>query len=543
MPTEEKSLTNRTARAAQWRFASSAVAAVAQFGIGVVLSRLLPPSDFGLMALAFVVIGFARPFGDLGVGAALVQRSSITDRHIRAGFTFTLLFGAATTILLAMAAPLGAIALNDPRVTSVLQVAGLGFAMQGAGVVANALLRRRLDFRRLFMIETTSYILGYGGVALTGALLGYGVWSLVFGGLAQTALMAGGQILSVRHSVRPLITKQELRQLLHFGVGASTSGCINYVALNADNFVVGRFMGEASLGLYNRAYQLMCMPYTYAASVMSGVLFPAFSEVQSEIAKLRRAFLTITQFTGMIAAPSMGLMAIAAPYLIRALYGPRWDGTVLPLQILCAAGYLRALYHLCGVVSQSVGRVYGEMFRQVGYAALVIIGAVVGTHFGLAGVAVGVDIAILYMFIAMEHLALKSTGTTWGQYFRVQIGPLVTAAATCGVALIARVWMLHMNAPTGACAAVILVAGGIPWLLGISWNLGQKEFEAVRGSLPAWSAPVVTRLCSMGHQIERLNTRRSSRTMPFDSNEPVNGRAVAAVVGQLSTDSGKPLSD
>src|SRR5581483_2781613 len=102
------------------------------------------------------------------------------------------------------------------------------------------------------------------------------------------------------------------------------------------------------------------------------------------------------------------------------LYGDRWAGVVLPLQILCVAGYFRALYHVGGIVAQSVGRVYSELWRQVGYACLVIVGAFVGSRYGLQGVAVGVGIAILYMFFATGQLALEIIKAPWREYVEVQ---------------------------------------------------------------------------------------------------------------------------
>src|SRR5947207_7214842 len=267
-----ESLTDRTTRAAQWRLAGSLVGAVSQFVVGVLLARLLPPSDFGVMALAFVVLGLARLFGDLGIGSALVQRATLSDRHVRSAFTFSVLLGIATAAMMTAVAPLGAVVLGDPNVTPVLRVLAAGFALGGPAVVAGALLRRRLDFRRLFFIDAASYLLGYGGVAVSLAVLGYGVWSLVWGGLLQGLLAASAQLAAVRHSARPLLARRELADLLHFGLGAHVSGCVNYIALNGDNLVVGRCLGATSLGLYSRAYTLMNLPYTYTASVMSTVL-------------------------------------------------------------------------------------------------------------------------------------------------------------------------------------------------------------------------------------------------------------------------------
>src|SRR6202011_4486898 len=132
--------------------------------------------------------------------------------------------------------------------------------------------------------------------------------SLVWGNLVQTMLASCGVLVVVRHSVRPLLARRELKELLHFGFGSALNACVNYVARNAENFVVGRWIGAAGLGLYNRAYNLMNLPHTYAASAMSSVLFPAFAHVQDDQVRVRRAFLLLTKFTAMVAGPAMGTM-------------------------------------------------------------------------------------------------------------------------------------------------------------------------------------------------------------------------------------------
>jgi O-antigen/teichoic acid export membrane protein len=320
------------------------------------------------------------------------------------------------------------------------------------------------------------------------------VWSLVWGGLVQTLLASCAELLVVRHSVRPLLARRELRELLHFGLGSAVNAGVNYVALNADNFVVGRWIGAAGLGLYNRAYNLMNLPYTYAASVMSSVLFPAFAQVQREPARARGAYLLLTRLSAMVAAPAMGTLAIAAPHLVRSLYGDQWTGVVLPLQILCVAGYFRALYHLGGVVAQSVGRVYGDLRNQAVYAALVIGGALLGSHYGLPGVAAGVGVAILYMFMATGQLALHATGTRWSTYLRVQIGALVTAGLTCGVALSVRLLLEARSASSAVITLVVLAAAAVPWSVGLLWTLGERDFEPLRVRLPRPCVRLVTAL-------------------------------------------------
>jgi PST family polysaccharide transporter len=489
-------LGERAARAVGWRLTTAAIGAGAQFTIGVLLARLLTPDDFGLLALAVVVLGVARLFGDLGIGSAIVQRLTLTERHVRTAFTFSVLLGSVVAAVMLLAAPLGGILMQDDRVTSILRVLSLSFAIGGPAVVAGALLRRDLDFRTQFFIEASSYTFGYGAVSILLALLGYGVWSLVWGGLCQVLLASTVQLLVVRHSVRPLLAKAELLDLLNFGVITHLSGCVNYAALNGDNFIVGRLLGAASLGLYARAYNLMNLPYTYAASLVSSVLFPAFARLQGEGERLARGYLLVTELTALIAAPAMATMAIVAPHLVRTLYGPQWEGVVPPLQILCGAGYFRALYHLDGVVTRSVGRVYEELWRQAAYAALVVGAAIAGARFGLVGIAAGVTVAIIYMFIAMGQLALDATKLAWREYWRAQRSAALLASATAACALAARLSMEAAGLSSPWIALGTLTAAALPWTWGMLWCLGQPRLAPVWNRIPTSFQRLVARISS-----------------------------------------------
>jgi O-antigen/teichoic acid export membrane protein len=491
-----ESLTDRTVRAGRWRLASALVSGLFQFAIAALLARLLSPEEFGLVTLAMVVIGFARFFSDLGIAAALVQRRELTERHIRSAFTISAVLGAAMAALLGFVAPLGGVLLNEPRVTPILRALALSFVVQGCGLVAGAQLRRSLNFRRLFFIDVSAHVSGYGGAAITLALLGYGVWSLVWGALTQALLGCVAQYAATRHPLRPLIGRHELRELLGFGLGASFGGVVNYAAINADNFIVGRFMGAAALGLYSRAYNMMNLPQVYVASVISGVLFPALSEVQGEPDRLRNGFLKATELTAMAAGPVMAGMVVAAPHLVVTLYGPHWTGSIAPLQILCGAGYFRALYHLGGVTAYSAGRVPDALKRQVLYAALVITGSLVGIRFGITGVAAGVAVAVVCMYVLTGQLAMRVTAASWGSYLRSQVAAAITTLSTLILALMIRAGLEAFEAPSPLIAIALIAACMGAWSVGILWKLGEPAYAPLRAKLPPVAAQLTIRLRS-----------------------------------------------
>ncbi len=473
----------RAAGAARWRAVGAAGGGAAQLLIGVALARILPPAAFGLVALALIVQGFVRPLADCGIGNAIVQRDVLTDRHIRVGFTLSLLVGMTICAALNAVAPLGGWLLKNADVVPVLRALSIVFVVSGAGTTAAALLRRDLDFRTQCIIDLSSYVIGFGAVAFVLALRGHGVWSLVAGSLAQATIAATAQMLCVRHSLRPLVAKREVRELVRFGAGSAVATCVNYVAVSSDNLVAGRMLGPSALGLYSRAYALMNVPHTYGSSVMSSVLFPALARLQHDAARLRKSYLVVTRVMSSIAAPAMITLAVAAPYVVTGLYGPRWAGVVAPLQILCVAGYFRTQYHLGGIVAQSVGRVYSELRNQVMYASMVLTGAIAGARFGLIGVAVGVACAILGMFVLTTRLALEVTGVGWSAYLRVQRPGLVTAAWAGAAALAARRLMtlgVHSN---GLVAIVVVAAAAIPSGMGVVALFRESELFAVTDAL------------------------------------------------------------
>ena len=316
------------------------------------------------------------------------------------------------------------------------------------------------------------------------AALGYGFWSLVWGALTQSVFSAAGNLASTPPDVRPLFGRRELKELLNFGVGMSLSTWVNYLARNGDNFIVGRSLGTQTLGLYSRAYALMNLPFTHVAAVMSAVLFPALSQLQDDRTRLRRAFLLMTRLTAAASAPVMAAMAVAAPHFISSVYGPRWIGTIVPLQILCVFGYFRALYHIGGIVAQSAGRVYDDFRNQVIYAGLVVAAALVGVPFSIAGVALGVGVAIFVMFLATGRLALDATNTSWQVYFGQQIAPVVAGLATCGIAFAARTMLEARGAASATITVAIAGASAVPAVLGVLWVLCEPGFQPLLKNLP-----------------------------------------------------------
>ena len=191
----------------------------------------------------------------------------------------------------------------------------------------------------------------------------------------------------------------------------------------------------------------------------------------------------------MIAAPSMGRWRSSPPIRARPLRPPmdrRGDPTAVPFR----GRLLRALYHLGGVLAQSVGRVYGELWREVIYAGLVIAGALSGRATVSRG-GRGVTAAILYMFVASANLALRATGATWRTYLRVQRSALASAVAAAAVALSVRL-LFEAAAAQLEIAVAASSAAAVPGVAGILWTLSSPAFEPLLASRPHWGTRLET---------------------------------------------------
>ncbi len=438
----ELTLTQRTLQAGHWRSITLIAQVGLQFCVAVALARLLPPSDFGLAGLALVVIGFVSVLADAGLSAALVYRRPLSTEDVRVVFTLSMLVALALGVALAALAPYVAAPFRHDSLTNVLRAESPLFLLTAVGSTARALLRRRLDFRRLFMIDVGSYLAGYALVALTLAALGFGVWSLVLGALAQAFVASAFSLALAPHPMRPLLMVKEGRQLIGYGGADTLNLMVGYAGRAADTLVIGRWLGTAELGLYTRAFTLFAVPISYLGTAMTSVLFPVMSEIRDDARRSRSGYLLGVQLMVLVAAPLCAGVIVAAPHLIVGLYGERWRGAVLPLQVLTTGGILRAVYNLAAAVTYSSGNVMAEVRRQGVLALLLYAGALIGVRWGIAGVALGVLAGMIFMYFAMAHLSLRIVKGTWRDFFAAHLPGLILGLQVASVALVVR-WAME----------------------------------------------------------------------------------------------------
>lgn len=413
-----------------------------QFIISVVLARILSPEDFGLVGMVLIFTGFAALFGELGFGAALIQREVLEERHYSSIFWLNLAFGILLTGLITLLAPFIAEFYNEPQLIPLTSIIAVNFFVSSLGIVQNALLNRNMAFRLIAIVETTSVLVG-GTVAILLALSGYGVWSLGWQLVITTTIMAIG--FWTVNSWRPklIFDWHAVKELLGFSGNLLGFNAFNYWSRNADNLLIGRFLGTGELGIYTRAYTTMLLPISQVTNVLSRVMFPALSRVQHDKVRVKRIYLRSIAMIALISFPMMmGLFVLAEPFILT-LYGPKWIRVVSVVQILSLVGMVQSIVASVGWIYQSQGRTdwmfkWGLLVGSLGILSF-IVGIVLGTI-----EAVALSYAIINLLLLYWNLSIP--GKLIDMSFSEIISSLMGVFG-CAVAMAVVVWLFGIYLP------------------------------------------------------------------------------------------------
>jgi O-antigen/teichoic acid export membrane protein/thymidylate kinase len=464
----EADLTARTFAGLAWTAGGKAVYAVLRLLVLFILARLVSPADFGVVGAASVVIGFSAIFSQLGMAPALVQRPVLELAHEQTAFSTSVAFGLFLGALLWLLAPDIAAFFRIPAVEPVLRTFAWTFPLAGLSIVGEAMMQRDLRFRWLATVEVVSFVVGYGVVGVTLALIGYGVWALVAAEMSKVALQTTCLLLArpPRLSLRPHY--HAFADLLYYGGGFTVSKIANYLALQLDNIIVGRWLGATALGFYGRAYELMAGAPMLLGEPVDKVLFPAMAARQDNLQALASAFRRGVAAMALITLPLSAILLALAPDAIPALLGPRWTPVVRPFQILTFGMFLRTSNRISDVVARATGAVYRRAWRQTAYMLCVMAGAWFGRRWGIAGVAFGVLGALMVNYTLMADLGVRLVHLSWRRFWTAHLPGLLTAGAAgalmWGFATMLRGWGLSPW-------AVVVVAGvlGLGGLFLIMW--------------------------------------------------------------------------
>ncbi len=467
-------LKSRVIHGLSWSFISRIGMQVFQFGFGVVLARTLSPVEFGVFGMLVIFTGFAITLSDGGLNSALIHKQGATEADKSTVFWLQLMLGVGLTVLFFACAHTIARFYELPDLAPLTQLAASVFVIQSIGQTHYALYMKEFRFRALAIANVISTAVS-GAVAVGLALEGFGVWALAW--QAVTVAIVNCALYWLQSDWRPrfMFSIQSAVELGRYAIYLLGHGTVNYWLRNADNLVVGKFIGAEQLGVYARAYSLMLLPLNNLAAVVGQVMFPALAEMQGDLPRFRRTFLTATQMIAFITFPTMfGLALLADPFIIL-VYGIKWAQVVPILQVLSFVGLFQSIVFPVAWVFNALGQTRTQFNLSLICAVIFAIAIAIGMQWGAIGVAWGYATCALITGLLVLHVAGGYIGLSLGTVLASVGRTFATASAMAVVVLLLDQQVL------GNFSNLIRLMGGVICgvivYVGLCWVSADPTFK------------------------------------------------------------------
>ncbi len=472
----------RVTRGVAWVGASQLAGQLIRTAGAIVVARLLLPEEFGLAALALVFASLVLVFSDLALGAALVQRKMIDEDDRSTAFWMTVGCGVLFTGAgYALAGPVAAL-YGEPDVKPLLQVLSLSFFLTALGATQQSLLLREMNFKRLEGLTVLAALIGVAGAVVLAAL-NAGAWAIIGQQLVTAAATTALMWRAAPWRPRLIFSRASLIDLGSFSSYLVGHRLMYYLHQNADRFLIGRFLGTASLGAYAIAYNIMLAPAARIAGPVQRVLAPAFSRMQDEPERIAAAWARVTRLVGAIAIPALSGVVVVAPDFVPVVLGEHWNAAIPVVQLLAWVGILQALQTVNVDILMARDRTATLFKFTTCFCIAHVIAFSIGLQWGVAGVAAAYAISSTIVEPFLTVLTARALGVSPWIFVRSVTGVAQAAIVMSGVVLAARLAMVDAEVPPAARLALLTLLGIVVYVPLCAWRAPEvvQEIRSLLG--------------------------------------------------------------
>lgn len=368
-----------------------------QFLIGVILARLLPPSDFGVIAMLTIFLAISQTIIDGGFSNALIRKVDRSEADYSTVFIFNIIIGVLLCLIVVWAAPYIAAFYEMPQLSSVMKVLALTLLFNSFSVVFYAILTINIDFRSIAIANFVSAIIS-GVIGIVMAYQGWGVWSLVFQSVSRSVINA--LLVAVLAKWRPkfFFSRVSFVEMFSYGSKILISSLINTVYANLTPMIIGKFYTSKDLGYYDRGRQFGVLPINYIVQTYERVTFPIMSQLQNDDTRLIDAYRKYIKSASLIMFIVVMLIIALAKPIILLILSAKWVEAIIYLQLFCVAEMFNHVTRLNLVLLQVKGRSDLFLRLEVIKKAISLSMLLCAAPFGIIPICIS---QILYSQIAM----------------------------------------------------------------------------------------------------------------------------------------------
>ena len=464
LPTSKRQSYGSSARkGGAWFAGAEGINLLVQVPVSMVLARLLSPSEFGVAAVATMVVQFGYRATQFGLNTALVRIKDLQRGHESSVFVFNLVVGALAFLACVFASPAVGRFFGSAEAGRLLPFSAAVFLIVPFGTVPNALLNRQLRFRELASVGVLNTLVA-SSASIALAWQGFSYWSLPAGALMASAASVARQRMLAGWKPGLGFSRQLFAELLNYGGGVQVKRLIAHGRSNLDTVIIGRMLGVTALGLYDKGFSTVSR-LTQRFEVGATTTFRILAVIFEDPPRFRIAMQKIIMVAGLLAFPVLAAGIVVSRELFVVLYGEAWIPSVPVFQFLCAAGACQVLSSYLGNANEAVGRVWWQAATQAASLVVLVLSVVTGARVaGVAGASAGVALASSVELMLAMTVLRSSTSLTWKDLAAPLVIPTLCAS--------------------GLVLVLVSTRRGIVWL-GVDSPLLLLSTELVVGSLYA----------------------------------------------------------
>lgn len=435
----------------------------------MILSRLLTPAQIGVYSVAVATVALVHMLRDFGVSEYLVQERDVNDAVARSAFTINLCIAWTLAVILFASSPWIGAFYDEPGLSLVLQVLSINFILLPFGSTVNALLTRSMQFSILYRINLGQQI-AQSGTTVALAFLGYGYMSPAWGSVSgMGATVLGCLVWGHAYRIRGL-GLTHWRSVSRFGLQKTFGDIMNRSGFYAPDFIIGRILGFADVGLYSRGYGLINIFQQNVIGAIGAVAFPAFARSHRSTNDVHRLYLKSLTFITGVALPFAAFSALMAYPIMRAMFGPQWDAAVPILRLLAISAFIGMLAPQFGQFFTAVGRV-GVVTSTTTIIQVFRIAILIPAAFHSLDAVAASQIAVSVVAVSLKYGLLRRYTTI---SLRGLLHALMPSLGVTSITMLAPVLVYGLMPPSDDNLWWPLALGGVgaavAWLMGV-WML------------------------------------------------------------------------
>ncbi|GAB2767727.1 lipopolysaccharide biosynthesis protein [Salinimicrobium soli] len=395
-----------------------------QIGTLSIMARIIPPSGFGIVAMAGSVTGFIMIFKDLGLSMATVQKEEINEQQISNLFWINILIGIGLACLVVAISPLVAEFFMEPEIKFILIFSSIGLFIGALTIQHQALLRRKMDFFSLAIIDVSAKLIG----SVISILIAYKLknyWPLVLLPIIISFFYLIGVLIVLPWKPKFYKKKSNTGDLLNFGKNMTVYGVINYFARTGDNIIIGKFVGASSLGFYSRAYSLMMLPIGQLIAPLTSVMVPTLSRLQKNPNDFRKHYSNSLMLIAYLTLPLITTLGILGRDVVLIVLGEKWVPAIELYQILCFAAFWQPMLSTTGWILTSLNQT--KRIVKWGWinSILLLLTFLIGINWEVKGLTIAYAIYMWVIVLPNFMFVIKYTPVKISDFFKAIKKPII----------------------------------------------------------------------------------------------------------------------